>query len=229
MKINVVSIFPEVMEHVFSMGMLQVAAGKGLVSYRSVSPREFTSDNHKTVDDTPYGGGAGMVMMAQPLVDAVESLNRTDGSPVILMTPGGKRFDQTEARQLASEEELTFICGRYKGIDERVRDLVVTHEYSLGDFILSGGELAAAAMIEATVRLRDGVLGNQDSGDSDSFEDAWNGGLDCAYYTRPEEFRGLKVPDVLLSGHHAEIEKWRRESSQERTRRSRPDLLEGDE
>jgi tRNA (guanine37-N1)-methyltransferase len=226
MRINVVSIFPEMMEAVFATGMMAVAAKKGIVQYRVVSPREFTEDFHRTVDDAPFGGGAGMVMMAPPIVAAVESLAPAPDSPVILMGPGGRRFDQQTARRLAGESELTFICGRYKGVDERVRELVVTEEISIGDFVLSGGEIAAAAVIEATVRLLEDVLGNDESAASDSFEAEREGGLDCAWYTRPAEFRGLGVPAVLMSGHHAEIEKWRRESSRERTRRLRPDLID---
>jgi len=145
---------------------------------------------------------------------------------VVLMSPAGKRFEQKDAERLSREKELTFICGRYKGVDQRVRELVVTEEISLGDFVLSGGELAAAAVIEAAVRLVDDVLGDDESANTDSFAAGREGLLDCAWYTRPAEFRGLKVPDVLMSGHHAEIEKWRRQSSLERTRRLRPDLLE---
>lgn len=227
MNINVVTIFPEVMESILSMGMLAIAEKKGLASYYCVSPREFTSDVHRTVDDEPYGGGAGMVMMAQPIVDAVESLDHEPGSPVVLLGPEGRRFDQDVARQFAGEKELTFICGRYKGVDDRVRDLVVTDVVSTGDYILSGGELAAAVCIEATVRLLKDVLGNEDSKDTDSFEAGRDGLLDCAWYTRPVEFRGLRVPDVLLSGHHKEIENWRIKSSIERTQKYRPDLLTG--
>jgi tRNA (guanine37-N1)-methyltransferase len=226
MRINVVSIFPEMMDAIFASGMLAVAAKKGIVEYRALSPREFTADLHRTVDDTPFGGGAGMVMMAPPIVDAVESLSPAPGSPVILMGPSGKRFDQATAHRLAQEKELTFICGRYKGVDERVRELVASEEISVGDFVLSGGELAAAAVIEATVRLLDDVLGNDDSAASDSFEPERAGGLDCARYTRPAEYRGMGVPAVLMSGHHAEIEKWRKQSSRERTRRWRPDLID---
>jgi tRNA (guanine37-N1)-methyltransferase len=207
------------------MGMLAVAQKKGLVTYQTVSPREFTADAHRTVDDEPYGGGAGMVMMAPPIVEAVESLAVAPKSPVILLSPAGRRFDQPTARRLAGEEELTFVCGRYKGVDERVRELVVTEELSLGDFILSGGELAAAVCIEAIVRLVDHVLGNEESGDTDSFEAGRDHMLDCAWYTRPLEYRGLRVPDVLMSGHHKEIEQWRRRSSLARTRQLRPDLL----
>jgi tRNA (guanine37-N1)-methyltransferase len=226
MRCNVITIFPEVMDTILSMGMLGVAARKGRVQYRTVSPREFTADLHRSVDDDPYGGGAGMVMMAPPIVDAVESLSLPAGSPVILTSPTGRRFDQAMAVEFAAETELTFICGRYKGIDERVRELVVTHDVSLGDFVLSGGELAAAACIEAVVRLVDDVLGNEESGDTDSFAPGRDYLLDCAWYTRPEEYRGLKVPGVLTSGHHKEIENWRRQSSLERTKRLRPDLLQ---
>jgi tRNA (guanine37-N1)-methyltransferase len=178
------------------------------------------------VDDAPFGGGAGMIMMAPPIVEAVESLRAAPGSPVILMGPAGKRFEQRDAERLARANELTFICGRYKGVDERVRELVVTEEISIGDFVLSGGEVAAATVIEAVVRLREGVLGDDESAATDSFAAGREGLLDCAWYTRPAEYRGLKVPDALVSGHHAEIEKWRRRSSLERTRRHRPDLID---
>jgi len=225
MKINVVTIFPDVMESILSMGMLAVAQKKDIASYRCVSPREFTEDLHRTVDDEPYGGGAGMVMMAPPIVKAVESLALSAGSRVVLLGPEGKRFDQGMARSFSREEELTFICGRYKGVDERIRELVVTDEVSTGDYILSGGELAAAICIEATVRLLEDVLGNEDSRDTDSFESGRDGLLDCAWYTRPAEYRGLRVPDVLLSGHHKEIDNWRKESSHKRTETYRPDLI----
>ncbi len=225
MKINVVTIFPDVMESILSMGMLAIAEKKGLVSYRCVSPREFTADLHRTVDDEPYGGGAGMVMMAPPLVKAIESLDRLPGSPVILMSPEGEHLRHKMAERFAAEKELTFLCGRYKGVDERVRELVVTDTVSVGDFVLSGGELAAAVCIEASVRLLDDVLGNKDSADTDSFAAGRDGLLDCEWYTRPVEFRGLEVPAVLLSGHHKEIDDWRNRSSLERTRKYRPDLL----
>ena len=228
-RINVVTIFPETMDAVFAIGMLAVAAKKGLVEFRTKSPREFTSDAHRTVDDSPFGGGAGMIMMAPPIVDAVESFGIAPGSPVILMSPSGKRFDQAAAQRLSQEKELTFICGRYKGVDERVKELVVTEEISLGDFVLSGGEFAAAAVIEAVVRLKAEVLGNEESANSDSFAPGREGLLDSAWYTRPAEYRGLRVPDVLMSGHHAEIEKWRRKSSLERTKQHRPDLLNLDQ
>jgi tRNA (guanine37-N1)-methyltransferase len=227
-RINVVTIFPETMDAMLATGMLAVAAKKGLVEFQTRNPREFTSDAHRTVDDSPFGGGAGMIMMAPPIVDAVESFARSAGSPVLLMSPAGRRFDQAAAARLANEAELTFICGRYKGVDERVKELVVTEEISLGDFVLSGGEFAAAAVIEAVVRLKAEVLGNEESANTDSFAPGREGLLDSAWYTRPAEYRGLRVPDVLMSGHHAEIEKWRRQSSLERTRRHRPDLLNQD-
>jgi tRNA (guanine37-N1)-methyltransferase len=225
MKVNVITIFPEIMGEILSMGMLGVAQKKRLVEYKIVSPREFTTDVHRTVDDVPYGGGAGMVMMAPPIVQAVESLSLEAGSPVILTSPAGRRFDHKLAHRYAEYVELTFICGRYKGVDERVKQLVVTEEVSIGDFVLSGGELAAAVCIEAIVRLLDRVLGNEESRDTDSFEKKRGRMLDCSYYTRPAEFRGIKVPDVLLSGNHKEIEKWRERSSLDNTRAMRPDLL----
>ena len=225
MKFNVVTIFPEVMEAILSMGMLAIAEKKKLATYRCLSPREFTSDLHRTVDDEPYGGGPGMVMMAPPIVEAVESLQIESGSPVVLLNPDGERFDQTMARGFAAQNEITFICGRYKGVDERVRTLVATQVVSIGDYILSGGELAAGVCIEATVRLLDDVLGNRDSKDTDSFESVRDGLLDCAYYTRPAEYRGLRAPDVLLSGHHKAIEDWRKKSSIDKTKKFRPDLI----
>jgi tRNA (guanine37-N1)-methyltransferase len=225
MKINVVTIFPEVMEAILSMGMLAIAEKKKLATYRCVSPREFTSDLHRTVDDEPYGGGPGMVMMVPPIVEAVESLQIESGSPVVLLSPDGERFDQKMARGFAAQNEITFICGRYKGVDERIRTLVATKVVSIGDYVLSGGELAAGVCIESTVRLLDDVLGNRDSKDTDSFESVRDGLLDCAYYTRPVEYRGLRVPDVLLSGHHKEIEDWRKKSSINKTKKFRPDLI----
>lgn len=229
MRINVVTIFPEVVREIFSMGMMGIAERKGLVEYRVKSPREFAPDVHRTVDDVPYGGGPGMVMMAPPIVEAVEGLGPAEGTPVVLMTPAGRRFDQKTAQRLAGSSELTFICGRYKGVDERVRELVVTEEISIGDYVLSGGEIAAAACVEAVVRLLDDVLGNEASGTTDSFGKERARQLDCTWYTRPPEYRTLKVPEVLLSGNHAEIEKWREKSSRERTVAHRPDLIDEDE
>lgn len=225
MRINVITIFPEIVENILSMGMLGVAAKKSLAAFHVVNLRDFTKDRHRTVDDQPYGGGGGMILMAPPIVEAVESLGARAGSPVILLSPAGRRFDQRMAHELASNEEITFVCGRYKGVDERIRRLVVTEEVSIGDYILSGGELAAAVCIEAVVRLKEDVLGNKDTRESDSFEEERDHLLDCAYYTRPVEYRGLRVPEVLISGNHKEIERWRKASSLERTQQLRPDLL----
>jgi tRNA (guanine37-N1)-methyltransferase len=225
MKVNVITIFPDVMETILSMGMLGVASRKSLAEYSIVNPRDFTTDTHRTMDDEPYGGGGGMSMMVPPLVEAVESLALPDKSPVILLTPSGERFSQKLAHRYAAESQLTFICGRYKGVDERIRELVVTDEISIGDFVLSGGELAAAVCIEAIIRLQDNVLGNQETWESDSFEKKRAYQLDCAYYTRPVEYRGLRVPEVLTSGNHKAIDQWREASSLERTQKRRPDLL----
>jgi tRNA (guanine37-N1)-methyltransferase len=228
MRINVITIFPEAMESIVSMGMLGVGRDKALVEYRIVNLRDFTTDRHRTVDDVPYGGGGGMIMMAPPIVEAVEDLRLPKGAPVVLLSPAGKPFTQQLAHDYASHGVLTFICGRYKGVDERVREIVVTDEVSIGDFVLSGGELAAAVCIEAIVRLRDNVLGNEESRQTDSFEAKRDFLLDCAYYTRPASYRGLSVPDVLVSGNHKEIENWRKQSSLARTKLSRPDLLRND-
>jgi len=225
MKINVITIFPDVMTGILSMGMLGVAAKKSLVTYNVQNLRDFTKDKHRTVDSEPYGGGGGMILMVPPIAEAVEHLQLPEGSPVILLSPAGKRFEQRLAHEYAARDQITFVCGRYKGVDERVRELVITDEISIGDFILSGGELAAAVCIEAIVRLKDDVLGNKDTRESDSFEEERGFLLDCVYYTRPVEYRGLRVPDVLISGNHKEIEKWRKTSSITRTEQMRPDLL----
>lgn len=208
-----------------SMGMLGVARDKALITYRIVNLRDFAADARRTVDDVPYGGGGGMILLAAPIVEAVEHLGAPEGTPVVLLSPAGRPFTQRVAHEFAGHDELTFVCGRYKGVDERVREIAVTDEVSIGDFVLSGGELAAAVCIEAIVRLRDSVLGNEESRQTDSFEAKRDFLLDCAYYTRPVEYRGVRVPDVLLSGNHKAIENWRRDSSLARTKAVRPDLL----
>lgn len=193
--------------------------------------RDFAGDRHGTMDDTPYGGGAGMVLRPEPAVAAVESV-RIGQNPVVLTSPAGRRFDQEQADRwaghLAAGGQLVLLCGRYKGFDERVRELVVTDEVSIGDYVLSGGELAALVVLDAVVRRIDGVLGRRESADTDSFGPSRDGRLDCAWYTRPEEYRGRRVPEDLLTGDHARIERWRQQSSLERTRKWRPDLLEDD-
>ena len=226
MRIDLLTLFPSMCRHALRAGVLGRAIESDLVRAVVTDIRDFAGDRHGTVDDSPYGGGAGMIMRVEPAVEAVESV-RTEGARVILVTPAGTVFRQHHAEELAAEEHLVFLCGRYKGFDERVRELVVTDEFSLGDFIISGGELAALVMTDAIVRRRPGTLNSMDSADTDSFSSGRSGYLDAAYYTRPVEYRGLKVPDVLLSGDHRAIEKWREDDSRERTAQRRPDLLEG--
>ncbi len=226
-RIDLLTLFPDLCRAVLAEGVVGRAIDAGRARCVVTDFRAFAGDRHGTVDDTPVGGGAGMVLRPEPVVEAVESV-RWEGSPVILTSPGGRRFDQAQAEawaeHLSGGGQLVFLCGRYKGFDARVRALVVTDEVSIGDFVLSGGELAALAMIDAVVRRIDGVLGRRESADSDSFGPARDGQLDCDWYTRPVEYRGLRVPDVLLSGDHAAIEAFRRRSSEERTRSLRPDL-----
>jgi len=226
------TIFPELIEGIIRHGIFAIAEKKGGVKYRVVNIRDFAVDKHGTVDDYPYGGGPGMIMMAPPIVEAVESVlggrEEKEDVSVILLDPAGEVFSQKKAYELSQKDRLIFICGHYKGVDERVRDLVASEAISIGDYILSGGELAAAVVTEAVVRYVPGVLGDEMSRDTDSFAPDREFALDAAYYTRPSEYRGFKVPDVLLSGNHAEIERWRRESARERTRKFRPDLLRND-
>jgi len=209
-------------------GMTGIAEKNGAVRYHMIDLRDFAEDHYGSVDDYPYGGGPGMIFMAPPILKAVESVREpAEGAaaPVILLSPCGKVFSQEKANELATKEKLVFICGRYKGVDERVRDLVVTDCISIGDYILSGGELAALVVADAVVRRLPGVLGDERSGETDSFTAGREFCLDAAYYTRPPEFRGLAVPDVLLSGNHARINDWRLESARQRTLRFRPDLI----
>ncbi len=223
MIFDILTLFPEVCAAYAGVSILGRAQKAGLVSLRLVNIRDFALDRHRTVDDVPYGGGDGMVMMAPPLVAALESLPPEPPAPVILLSPQGRPFDQAWARELAGLPRLTLICGRYEGIDERVRLLKVDQELSLGDFVLSGGELAALCVVDAVSRLLPGVLHGAGSAAADSFSD---GLLEHPHYTRPPEFRGQGVPEVLLSGHHAAIARWRRKESLKRTWRVRPDLLE---
>ena len=203
MKINVVTIFPEFFA-ALGLSIPARAAGAGLVDYRIIDLRDHTHDRHRTVDDYPYGGGAGMVMKPEPFFEAVDALAPT--GPVILMSARGRRFVQADAIRFAAEPELTFLCGHYKDVDQRVADHLATEELSLGDFVLTGGEPAALAVIDATVRLLPGAMGDQESAYGDSF---WERGLSAPSYTRPPEFRGFCVPDVLLSGDHGKIARWR--------------------
>lgn len=223
MKVHVLSLFPEMFEGVFNTSILKKAQDKEVVSLEVTDFRAFSGNKHSQVDDYPYGGGAGMVLKPEPLFQAVEAITETAKKPrIILMCPQGERFTQSKAEELALEEELIFLCGHYEGYDERIREHLVTDEISIGDFILTGGELGAMTVIDSVVRLLPGVLGNRESSVQDSFS---TGLLEHPHYTRPAEYRGMKVPDVLLSGNHANIEKWRQEQSLFRTWSRRPDLL----
>jgi tRNA (guanine37-N1)-methyltransferase len=228
MQVNVVSLFPPMFDVLSTMGVTGRAHEQGLWSLKTWNPRDYTEDVHKTVDDRPYGGGPGMLMLAQPLVDAINDIKQHQGDtgPVILLSPAGATFNQAKAQELAQLPKMTFICGRYEGIDQRFIDHYVDEEISLGDFVLSGGEIAALAVLDATIRLLPGVLNTQQSALQDSFHEELSGLLDCEHYTRPEVFEGVPVPPVLLSGHHANIAQWRRERSLARTAKRRPELIE---
>lgn len=225
MRIDVLTLFPDLCRVTLSTGVLGRACESGLVRAIVTDFRRFAEGRHGVVDDTPYGGGAGMLLRPEPLVRAVESI-RIAGAPVILTSPAGERFDQRIAEELSGHEQLIFLCGRYKGFDERVREMVVTRELSIGDYVLSGGELAALVMVDAIVRRIPGALGNLDSADTDSFSARRSGGLDAAHYTRPAEYRGRRVPEILMSGDHAVIERWTQADSRQRTRARRPDLID---
>lgn len=223
MRIDVFTIFPGIFESPLRESLLGKAIETGILDVRVHDIRDFTTDRHRQVDDEPYGGGPGMVMKPEPVFAAVDSLG--DGQKrVILLSPAGRRLDQALARELAREPWLVLVCGRYEGVDERVVEGLPAEEVSIGDYVLSGGEIPALALIEAVTRLVPGVVGKEESLDRESFE---QGNLDHPQYTRPQEFRGMAVPDVLLSGNHAEVERWRREAALEKTRRNRPDLLKG--
>ena len=221
LKIDVLTIFPGMLDGFLGESMLKRAARSGAVEFRVVNLRDFTTDVHRTTDDRPYGGGPGMVMKPEPIFAAVESL-QPEGARVILMTPQGRRFDQALARELAGESHLIFICGHYEGVDERVRQALATDEISIGDYVLTNGAVAAAVVVDAVVRLRPGVLGGEGATEEESFSAGW---LEYPQYTRPPEFRGLHVPEVLVSGDHGEIRRWRHEQALRRTRERRPDLL----
>ncbi len=223
MRIDVLTIFPEIFQGPLGAGLLGKAVASGLLDVRFHDLRDFATDRHRKVDDEPYGGGPGMVMKPEPIFAAVESLGPGD-KRVILLSPAGRRLDQALVRELAREPWLVLICGRYEGVDERVATGLPAEELSIGDYVLSGGELPALVVIEAVGRLVPGVVGREASLARESFEE---GILDHPHYTRPAEFRGMRVPPVLLSGDHGAIERWRRAAAVEKTRRNRPDLLRG--
>jgi tRNA (guanine37-N1)-methyltransferase len=224
MRYDILTIFPEFFESPFSFGILKKAQEKGLLDIQTHDIREHTEDKHKTVDDTPYGGGGGMLMKIAPLASAIEDIKSTSRkSLVVLTTPDGEKFSDKMARELAKYEQIIIVCGRYEGVDERIRELYVDREISIGDYVLSGGENAASVIVESVSRFIPGVLGNALSPENDSFN---QGLLEYPQYTRPEEFKESKVPDVLLSGNHGEIDEWRRKESIKRTFKKRPDMLD---
>ena len=227
MRFDIISVFPELFTGVLNCGIIRRARQAGLVDIRLVNLRDFTNDRHRSVDDRPYGGGEGMVFMPGPLFDAVEFCRASEGSEngkVVFLTPQGRLWTQETAVEFTAIPHLILICGRYEGVDQRVIDHLVDMEVSLGDFILTGGEIPAMALLDSVVRLIPGALGCKESAVNESFS---SGLLDYPQYTRPAEYRGYAVPEVLLSGDHAKIEKWRKEKALEKTRRVRPELVAG--
>ena len=225
MRIDVLTLFPEMFESPLGYSILKRAREQGLVEIVLTNIRDFAKDSYRKVDDKPYGGGPGMVMMPGPVFDGFEHVERLapEKGRVILLTPQGQRFNQARARELAQEQRLILIAGRYEGFDERIRIGLDAEQISLGDYVLNGGELPALVLIDAVVRLLPGALGDEDSAKDDSFSE---GLLEYPHYTRPEVFRGMKVPDILLSGDHGKIAAWRHQQALERTRQNRPDLLD---
>ena len=224
MRIDIISVMPELLQGPFSHSILKRAADKGIAEVHVHHLREFGAGKHQQVDDYQYGGGAGMVMQCEPIVACIEKLQRErEYEAVLYMTPDGKRFDQRDANALSLMGNMIMICGHYKGIDQRIRDHWVTHEFSIGDYVLSGGELAAAVITDAIIRLIPGVLNDETSALTDTFQDDL---LAPPVYTRPEEFRGHRVPEILLSGNTKAIDLWREEQAYKRTKERRPDLLE---
>lgn len=227
-RIDILTTFPEMFAGPFDESMLKraVEAGHAIIAVHNL--RDWTCDVHHKTDDAPFGGGDGMVMMAPPIIEAVEDLKSRFGSDetrVVLLCPQGRTLNQNRVEELAASHHLILICGHYKGVDERVREILRPEEVSIGDYVLTGGEIPAMVIVDATVRLQEGVVGGMDSVLTDSFT---SGLLDCPRYTRPREVRGHEVPAVLLSGNHADIDRWRQETALEKTKRLRPDLLEGD-
>src|SRR5690625_809413 len=225
MKIDILTLFPEMMKGTLENSILKRAKDKKQFQYEFVNFRDYSTNKHEKVDDYPYGGGAGMVLTAQPIFDAVEAVKQKENTTprVILMCPQGERYTQQKAEEFAKEEHLIIICGHYEGYDERIREHLVTDEISIGDYVLTGGEIGALTVVDSVVRLLPDVLGNETSAKEDSFS---TGLLEHPQYTRPADFRGWQVPNVLLEGHHAKIDRWRKKESLRRTLERRPDLLD---
>ncbi|HYU78945.1 MAG TPA: tRNA (guanosine(37)-N1)-methyltransferase TrmD [Vicinamibacterales bacterium] len=226
MKVDIITIFPRMVEAALGEGIVARARARGLLDIVIHDLRDFTTDRHRVVDDVPFGGGPGMVLKPEPVFLAVDRIQSTRGAlgAVLLTSPAGKVFSRADARRLAATAQMTVICGRYEGVDDRVRQHVATEEVSIGDYVVSGGELPALVIVDAVSRWVPGVVGDEESVEADSFE---RGLLDYPHFTRPAEFRGYRVPDVLVSGHHGEIRRWRRRQAIERTLEQRPDLLRG--
>ncbi len=223
MIFNIMTLFPDMVENYFQYSILKRAVDAGIIEIQTTNPRDYTENKHKKVDDIPYGGGAGMVLMAQPYVDAYESIEKSPKSLTIMLSPQGKPLTDEMVNEFAKFEQIILMCGHYEGFDERIRDIIKPVEVSIGDFVLTGGELPALCLIDAVSRKLEGTLGKIESADEDSFS---NGLLEYPHYTRPREYRGLKVPDVLLNGNHKEINEFRLKQSIERTKNRRPDLYE---
>lgn len=221
MRFDILTLFPEMIENACQHSIIHRAVQSNLISVNPVNPRDFTHSKHKKVDDTPYGGGAGMVLMCQPFIDALNSIEKSENCETIILTPQGEKFNQKMVKEFSQKDQLIMICGHYEGFDERIRTLSKAREVSIGDFVLTGGELPALCILDSTIRFIDGVLGKLDSADCDSFED---GLLEYPQYTKPREYEGLAVPEVLLNGNHAQIVQWRKEQQILKTKKMRPDL-----
>ncbi len=223
MRFDVLTLFPEMITDACSHSIIKRAIDTDIIEVNTVNPRDYTLDKHKKVDDTPYGGGAGMVLMAQPYVDAYEAITKLENSITLMMSPQGEVFDNNLCRNLSKYEQVIILCGHYEGYDERIREIIKPKEISIGDFVLTGGELPALCVIDSVSRKLEGALGKIESMEEDSFE---NGLLEYPHYTKPREYRGLKVPEVLLNGNHSLIEEFRFQQQIDRTKARRPDLYE---
>lgn len=223
MIFDVMTLFPEMIENYCGFSIMKRASEAGVIKINTINPRDFTLDKHKKVDDTPYGGGAGMVLMAQPYVDAYESIEKCGNSITVMLSPQGEPLKDGLVNELVGYNQIILMCGHYEGFDERIRDIIKPKEISIGDFVLTGGELPALCLIDAVSRKVEGTLGKIESADEDSFS---NGLLEYPHYTKPREYRGLKVPEVLLNGNHKEIAEFRLQQSIERTKKKRPDLIQ---